>query len=882
MTSAPVGGNEPAGADGDRSRTACPPLWNVYLEPTARCNLDCEHCYVERTDASARDELTSDELLSLVSQFAELGVRQVILTGGEALLRADLMNVVRALLARRIKVVLSTNGLLLTREVARTLAGGAPGVEIFVSLDGLTPESHGALRGSPGREPSFTFDRAVGAVRSSVDSGLAASVSTMIHRGNLLELAAMRRWLSDLGVTSWWLALPKRLGRFAENAGRHEVHAAELLPVLHGLLDDDLRSRGAGRARLRLEVEGLYGSQAPSGAAVFPSGASVCSRCNANGCAIKPNGDVARCVYLGGMPVGNLRERSLASLWESAPMQALVRYPVSDVAACAGCRVPPPVRRGMPGERLGRRRQLLRREGRVALRPRALRARHAARPARPARPRHRVRIAAPRGPADDGDPLLRQPPRVAERRDARRRPRSEPPTGDRLPARLRRQALRHRQLPVRAGAPVLRGERLPPDGELRGRGRPRGRRLRRHRARTLSGERLVLDLVGRYPAKRIVVFGCLAGYCPELARHANVVLVPPGGTDRLSDLFAGGVAMGEVPMEAPPVRMESVQDPQGQRPSDAHLLISQGCVHHCTYCNVKLVKGAVRSRPLAELRREAVRLVEQGEREIMLLADDCGSWGRDLGSDFAALVAELVAIDERVKWKVYYLFPGLFLEYSERLWQPLADGRLSYLCVPMQSGSRRILNLMNRNYDPDRVAERLHALRAANPAVYLFSHFIFDFPSESVEEFELSLRLMPLFDACLLVEYSDNPHTRAARLPDRCDERDRAAKLELLSASSRPRGRRWSPWPGATRSTGGCSSPVRALVEVPAIHRPSLHCAPRRVAGSRGIKASVAGDRPLPPPSTLRDGARFPVAPRPSRLRLGSDGAAPRRPGGCR
>ena len=167
-------------------------------------------------------------------------------------------------------------------------------------------------------------------------------------------------------------------------------------------------------------------------------------------------------------------------------------------------------------------------------------------------------------------------------------------------------------------------------------------------------------------------------------------------------------------------------------------------------------------------------------RTLTLLADDCGSYGLDQGSDLPTLLVRLCRAAPDMRFKLYTVFPFLFLSYAEQLEPLFAEHRVPYVCLPVQSSARRILSLMNRPYDPDRLAGAIKRLRALDPEVFVYSHFIFNFPTETWEEFEESVAFGRHFDHCVFIGYGENNGTRAAALYPKCDNQTLQAKVQRL------------------------------------------------------------------------------------------------------
>ncbi len=270
------------------------------------------------------------------------------------------------------------------------------------------------------------------------------------------------------------------------------------------------------------------------------------------------------------------------------------------------------------------------------------------------------------------------------------------------------------------------------------------------------------------PQARVIIFGCLAGLSDASVLGKDVVLVGPHSLADLQHHFPYQVPLVET--------VSGMLDAEALCPYqqkvtnlDAFVLIAQGCVNGCSYCNIKRAKGNVSS-----VRREAIcAAIEQGlargRDEFVLLADDCGSYGADVGSDLLDLLRAIRRIDRRVRVKLHSLFPGEFLAMAAGITELAAGGLISYANIPVQSGSQRVLAMMERDYDIAAVTARLAELKARAPGAWLHTHFIVGFPGETESDFAASLQLVPRFDEVLFLAYSDNPGTRAARLDSKVD-----------------------------------------------------------------------------------------------------------------
>ena len=183
---------------------AARPVYAVW-EITLKCDLACRHCG-SRAGAARPDELTTAECLDLVHQMADLGVKEVTLIGGEAYLRDDWTDIVRAIRGRGLQVSTTTGGRGITEARARA-AADAGLMAASVSLDGA-PETHDRLRGVRGSHAS-----ALEALRNFRAAGIDTFVNSQINRLSAPELPDILETMVDAGVTAWQLAITVPMGR---------------------------------------------------------------------------------------------------------------------------------------------------------------------------------------------------------------------------------------------------------------------------------------------------------------------------------------------------------------------------------------------------------------------------------------------------------------------------------------------------------------------------------------------------------------------------------------------------------------------------------------------------------------------------------------------
>ena len=327
--------------------------WNL----TYRCNLACEHCYldaggtplVSSENFADRSELGTEECFRVIDEIAAFAPECLtILTGGEPLLRRDILEIVQRAAERGLWVVVGTNGVRISENVARRLSeAGARGLSL--SLDALDPDRHDAFR------------RVRGAWTNTVDgaeilnrAGLPFIVQTTAGSHNLDELEAIADFAHDrLAAKVWnlYFLVPTGRGQFVSDitpsqyddvlaslyriqrkyAGRMLVNAKCAPHYIKTVLENAVPGRDAACA----DVDTGSPSSGFSQIRTYSGGAGGCPA-GTHYMGIRPNGDVTPCPYL---PVfaGTLRRSSLAELWTSSELFEGIRRRTALCGRCGEC-----------------------------------------------------------------------------------------------------------------------------------------------------------------------------------------------------------------------------------------------------------------------------------------------------------------------------------------------------------------------------------------------------------------------------------------------------------------------------------------------------------------------------------------------------------------
>lgn len=216
----------------------------------------------------------------------------------------------------------------------------------------------------------------------------------------------------------------------------------------------------------------------------------------------------------------------------------------------------------------------------------------------------------------------------------------------------------------------------------------------------------------------------------------------------------------------------------------AYLTIMYGCDNFCSYCIVPYVRGRERSRDPEAILKEAESLMDNGIQEIMLLGQNVNSYGKGLPGNptFAGLLTELDRMGiPRIRFMTSH--PK---DLSDDLINAMACGKhiLPQFHLPVQSGSDRILKLMNRHYTREKYLERVKKLRDAVPGIGLSTDIIVGFPGETDEDFRDTLDLVSevQYDSAFTFIYSPRTGTKAAGFSDQIDPDVSSRRIEELIA----------------------------------------------------------------------------------------------------
>lgn len=215
----------------------------------------------------------------------------------------------------------------------------------------------------------------------------------------------------------------------------------------------------------------------------------------------------------------------------------------------------------------------------------------------------------------------------------------------------------------------------------------------------------------------------------------------------------------------------------------AFVTIMQGCNNFCAYCVVPYLRGREISRPSDDIIEEVKKLAGNGIREVTLLGQNVNSYGKifDNGLNFTSLIKRIGKISgiERIRFTTSHprdLSVELINCFAEE------EKLCKHIHLPVQSGSNRILELMNRGYTVEDYIKKIDHLRKLTPGISITSDVIVGFPGETQKDYQETIDMMGKirFDSLFSFKYSEREGTAAQKLKEKVEEGEKLRRLEQL------------------------------------------------------------------------------------------------------
>lgn len=244
--------------------------------------------------------------------------------------------------------------------------------------------------------------------------------------------------------------------------------------------------------------------------------------------------------------------------------------------------------------------------------------------------------------------------------------------------------------------------------------------------------------------KPIIITGCIPSVDASKFKEFSLL-----GVDQISNIF-------EVVCEALDgnvvhfLRQENnkrLNLPQVRRNDYIEILpISKGCLGNCNYCQTKFARGDLFSYSVEAIFGQAKRAIEEGVCEIWLTSQDCGAYGKDIGTNFVELLRALILIDGDFKIRLGMSNPNFVYEHLDELIDVFKSDKIfKFLHVPIQSASTKVIKEMNRFYTSEHIEEIIVKFRGAYPNMTLATDIIVGYPTETDSDFDETYNFVDKF-----------------------------------------------------------------------------------------------------------------------------------------
>ena len=252
-----------------------------------------------------------------------------------------------------------------------------------------------------------------------------------------------------------------------------------------------------------------------------------------------------------------------------------------------------------------------------------------------------------------------------------------------------------------------------------------------------------LELRSRFPGKRIIIAGCMSqqygerllGMLPEVdGVFGNR---SPGNLPEMLE----GVFAGKRPVHRPESgKISSLYGSSLSTTGSAYVKIAEGCDNRCSFCSIPLIRGNLRSLPIGTIVDEIKSLLDDGAREICLIAQDLAAYGTDRGAgELAELLGAILSLKGKFWLRMLYMHPDHFPKEVLQICR--SDPRLlPYFDLPFQHGSSRVLSAMGRSGNADVYVDLVDEIREILPGAVIRSSFLVGFPNERREDYIQLLR----------------------------------------------------------------------------------------------------------------------------------------------
>ncbi|AMD17956.1 threonylcarbamoyladenosine tRNA methylthiotransferase [Methanobrevibacter sp. YE315] len=248
-----------------------------------------------------------------------------------------------------------------------------------------------------------------------------------------------------------------------------------------------------------------------------------------------------------------------------------------------------------------------------------------------------------------------------------------------------------------------------------------------------------------FPNKKIIIGGCMVEIDPEKLDMIgpNCSWIGPHQLNKAAEIV-NATYCGEVIRECGFSKESKVGVPKLTDDSLIHIIqICEGCFGACTFCCTRFARGPLNSYPIADIKEEAKKAIENGACEIQLTAQDTAAFGRDSGEKLSDLIKEVANLDGDFRVRVGMMHPKNILNDVDDIIDAMKHPKVyNFIHLPVQSGSDKVLADMRRGHTIDQYRDIVSKFKNEIPGIALAVDIIVGYPTESDDDFDLTVKLL--------------------------------------------------------------------------------------------------------------------------------------------
>lgn len=313
-----------------------------------------------------------------------------------------------------------------------------------------------------------------------------------------------------------------------------------------------------------------------------------------------------------------------------------------------------------------------------------------------------------------------------------------------------------------------------------------------------SNERQSIDKIQKVSEKmsdssKLIVGGCLPSISPDLLEQFEIYhTFSPRSIESLDAVLGLDSSIGNTDHPNKSVYDHTSDDEETtardrfeQAKNGYKVKIAEGCLSACNYCMIREATGLLRSESIDHIISQVEKGIKQYEKTIMLMAGDTGAYGKDIGTNFATLLGEIVNLQGDFKIYVHDFGINWLINDLPNHLKVFEDAemkeKIGGMTLPIQSGSNNVLKLMGRKYGKEDAIFTLKEIKKFS--FDIGTHIMVGFPGEAEENFNETISLLNEidFDFVTCFPYSENPRAVSASLPNKVSERIVEERLERIT-----------------------------------------------------------------------------------------------------